>query len=167
MEGRRLIRGGMSWHAYNYSDNSSWHAVGTNASGKPGPEGPQWPTGVEDPYIWRDGGGVYHAIAHAFTPFYGVHAYVHPHDIPANWSDPSTMLKWTLGGVAYGNVVNFTDRGSFAFSRRERPHLVWKKGESASDGVSPIALSNGVEYGQRANTAGEDTIFTLVQMLQQ
>lgn len=43
-----LIRGGMSWHASNYSDNTTWHAVGTNASGTPGPEGPHWPTGVEE-----------------------------------------------------------------------------------------------------------------------
>jgi hypothetical protein len=41
-----LIRGGMTWHASNYSDNTTWHAVGA----PPGePEGPQWPTGVEDP----------------------------------------------------------------------------------------------------------------------
>ena len=42
-----LIRGGMTWHASNYSDNTTWHAVGTNATGTPGPEGPQWPTSVE------------------------------------------------------------------------------------------------------------------------
>eukprot|EP01051_Picozoa_sp_SAG22_P017358 SAG22_NODE_2657_length_2331_cov_1.494624_2_plen_502_part_00 len=112
-----LIRGGMSWHATNYSDNTTWHAVGTDATGTPGSEGPQWPTAVEDPYIWRDPrSGVLHALAHAFTPFYGVHAYVKPEDVPANWSDPTATLKWTLGGVAYGNVVNYTaasKRGSF------------------------------------------------------
>ena len=32
-----LIRGGMSWHASNYSDNTTWHAVGTNASGTHSP----------------------------------------------------------------------------------------------------------------------------------
>ena len=117
-----------------------------------------------DPYIWRDGAGIYHALAHAFTPFYGVHAFVHPADIPRNLSDPHQTVKWTLGGVAYGNSVNYTDRGPFEFSRRERPHLVWKHG---AVGVTPVALSNGVEYGERANTAGEDTIFTLVQEIQQ
>ena len=69
--------------------------------------------------------------------------------------------------MAYGNEVQFKDRGSFAFSRRERPHLIWKIGESAANGTTPIALSNGVEYGEEANTAGEDTIFTLVQPLRQ
>ena len=73
-------------------------------------------------------------------------------------------MHWTLGGVAYGNNVNFTDGTNFAFSRRERPHLVWEKGESWETKV-PIALSNGVEYGSTANTAGEDMIFTLVQPL--
>jgi hypothetical protein len=163
-----LIRGGMTWHAGNYSDNTTWHAVGTNASGTPGPEGPQWAGGgVEDPYIYRDGDGIYHALAHAFTPFYGVHAFVHPHDVPANWSDPNVPLRWTLSGAAYDNNVQFKNRGSFAFSRRERPHLIWKEGESAANGTTPVALSNGVEYGKEANTAGEDTIFTLVQLLQQ
>ena len=33
---------------------------------------------LRDPYIWQDGAGIYHALAHAFTPFYGVHAFVHP-----------------------------------------------------------------------------------------
>ena len=162
-----LIRGGMSWHASNYSDNTTWHAVGTNASGTHNVEGPQWPTGVEDPYVWTDSSGVLHALAHAFSPFYGVHAFVHPSDVPIDWGNASQVLKWTLSGVAYGNVVNFTDRGSFAFSRRERPHLIWKEGQSAAGGVTPIALSNGVEYGAKANTAGEDTIFTLIQQLQQ
>lgn len=142
-----LIRGGMTWHASNYSDNTTWHAVGA----PPGePEGPQWPTGVEDPYathdhaldppellvcgaalsrqaaacryIWVDADGIFHAIAHAFTPFYGVHAYVHPKDVPKDWK--KDVMRWTLGGVAYGNSVNFTDGTSYAFSRRERPHLV-------------------------------------------
>ena len=60
-------------------------------------------------------------------------------------------------------ALQFKDRGAFSFSRRERPH-VWQKDEW---GVTPIALTNGVEYGERANTAGEDTIFTLVQEIKQ
>ena len=159
----------MTWHAANYSDNATWHAVGTDATGTPGPEGPQWPTAVEDPYVWRDAAGVLHALAHAFSPFYGVHAFVRPADVPANWSDPTAALRWTVGGAAYGNQVEFAGAGGggggggrFAFSRRERPHLIWAKG---GFGRSPIALSNGVEYGARANTPGEDAIFTLVQPL--
>jgi hypothetical protein len=104
-------------------------------------------TGVEDPYIWKDGSGIYHALAHAFTPFYGVHAYVRPEDVPKDWR--KDVMKWTLGGVpspetessfangrgrknlscicvasgagpqvAYGNLVQFTDGSNFSFSRR-------------------------------------------------
>ena len=32
---------------------------------------------------------------------------------------------WTYGGVAWDNVVNFTDGGQYAFYRRERPHFVF------------------------------------------
>jgi hypothetical protein len=89
--------GGMVWHASDYSDNTTWKPVGVSHG-----QSPQWPTGVEDPYVYRDGNGIYHAIAHAFTPFYGVHAFVHPTDVPSNFSDQKTSMNWTLGGVAYG-----------------------------------------------------------------
>ena len=61
-----LIRGGMVWHASNYSDNTTWAAV-VGDTGQS--QSPHWPTGVEDPYVWVDGGGVFHALAHAFSPF--------------------------------------------------------------------------------------------------
>ena len=157
-----LIRGGMVWHANDYRDNTSWHPVGVPPGGG---ESPQWPVGVEDPYIWRDRNGVYHALAHCFTPFYGVHAYVHPEDVPSDFNDNVTAMNWTLGGSAYGNTVQFTDGTSFAFSRRERPHLVWKGGEEGTG--SPIALTNGVEYGAAANTAYQDAIYTLSQPIAQ
>ena len=80
------------------------------------------------------------------------------------------MLRFIAVDVGWGGIwkeVSFTNRGTFAFSRRERPHLIWKEGGSAAGGVKPIALSYGVEYGRLANTAGDDTIFTLDQQLQQ
>ena len=66
--------------------------------------------------------------------------------------------------------VNFTDGTSFAFSRRERPHIIWAAPSGGGSGGAaaapqPIALTNGVEYGAHANTAGEDTIYTLMQPL--
>merc|ERR1719272_1007806 len=67
-----LIRGGMVWYASNYSDNATWHAVGAGTASQSG----QWPISVEDPYIWRDGNGIYHAIAHCFNPFFSAHAFV-------------------------------------------------------------------------------------------
>ena len=194
-----LIRGGMVWHADVFDDNTTWKAVGVNATGVPGPEGPQWSgIGVEgaapaalahhaaadhqppDPFIWVDGRGVYHALAHAFDPFFGrtsppcaqplsrcqrrfvsgVHAFVRPEDVPTDWRDPNVAMRWTVSGVAYTNLIHFNDGHNQTFSRRERPHLVW--GPEGPRGA-PIALSNGVDFGAHANTPFEDGVFTLVQ----
>eukprot|EP00935_MAST-01C_sp_MAST-1C-sp1_P001890 g1890.t1 len=151
-----LIRGGMVWHASNYSEPSSWHAVGGE------PEGPQWKCngrGVEDPYVYRGPDGVFHALAHAFSPFFGVHAFS---DAPLtrNWTD-GTPMEWTITSAAYGNNVSFTDGSSFAFSRRERPHLVWARG--TAPGEQPVALTNGVQYGGPPNAPGGDAVYTLAQ----
>ena len=161
-----LIRGGMVWHANDYANNQTWHPVGVPM----GQQSPQWEgIAVEDPYIWQDANGIYHALAHAFSPFFGVHAFVHPKDVPANFSDGRTIMKWTVSGSAYGNSVRFTDGGSYAFSRRERPHLIWSQENSDGIGITPrpVALSNGVQYGGPANAVGKDTVFTLVQLIAQ
>ena len=84
--------------------------------------------------------------------------------MPANWTDPSTPMVWTVSGAAYGNTVQYTDGATYTFSRRERPHLVWAPGKR---GVTPVALTNGVEYGAAANTPYQDTVFTLSQPLRQ
>ena len=39
--------------------------------------------------------------------------------------------------------------------------------EGTAEGEQPVALSNGVQYGGRANTPLEDAVFTLVQPLVQ
>ena len=161
-----LIRGGMVWHANDYANNQTWHPVGVPM----GQQSPQWEgIAVEDPYIWQDANGIYHALAHAFSPFFGVHAFVHPKDVPANFSDGRTIMKWTVSGSAYGNSVRFTDGGRYAFSRRERPHLIWSQENSDGIGIPPrpVALSNGVQYGGPANVVGKDTVFTLVQLIAQ
>jgi hypothetical protein len=59
-------------------------SVGSHPLGVASGQSKQWPVSVEDPYVWTDGAGVYHALAHAFTPFYGVHAFVRPEDVPSN-----------------------------------------------------------------------------------
>ena len=62
-----LIRGGMVVYADNYTKPTAWHPVGGTGAGF----GPQWTMngGVEDPYLWQDSAGVYHALAHAFDPW--------------------------------------------------------------------------------------------------
>jgi len=156
-----LIRGGMVWHAWHYADPSSWHAVGSTPNNS---EGPPWVMagGVEDPYVWRDASGVYHALAHAFSPFFGVHAFSDKAQWPANWSSGQPM-GWTVTGVAYSADVEFTDGTKFTFLRRERPHLVWAAGRY---GTTPLALTNGVQYGGPPNKPYMDAVMTLSQGLQ-
>jgi hypothetical protein len=156
-----LIRGGMTWHAANYSDPASWRAVG--GSGGQG-EGPQWDLGVEDPFIWSDGVGRFHALAHGFSPFFGVHA-IAVDGPPLNWTD-GTPMRWEITGAAYGNRVAFTDGTVREYTRRERPHLVFGSSPEQQQRKQPIALVNGVQYGGAPNQPFGDGVYTLVQPIQ-
>ena len=77
---------------------------------------------------------------------------------------------WVNTGFAYSNNASYSDGSWQAFLRRERPHILF-----ADDGVTPVALSNGVEYsvpeGVRCDVNGSatvcDPIFTLVQPIAQ
>ncbi len=51
-------------------------------------------------------------------------------------------VNWIYGGASFGNTVQFTDNTNVTFSRRERLHFVF-----ADDKSTPIALTNGVQYG--------------------
>ena len=103
--------------------------------------------GVEDPFLYRDQNGYFHAIFHNMYPgdiqeSCGGHAY------------SVDGIHWTFGGRSFGNRVEFTDGSSFTFTRRERPHFVF-----ADDGVTPIALTNGAQYGGKYG----DATYTLLQ----
>ena len=63
-------------------------------------------------------------------------------------------VVWFDGGLAYTNLVNFTDGTSWNFNRRERPHLIFAEGSRTI-----IALTNSAEPG---GISGDRT-FTLVQ----
>lgn len=143
-----LIRAGMVWRAPagQFANASAWAPVGG------APEGPSLPDngGVEDPFVWRDRKGRFHAVFHNMEPATGQPAYcgVHAFSEAGN--------SWTAGGWAYGATVNFTDGSSFTFARRERPHVLFN-----ADG-SMRALSSGAQYGGPPGSQG-DAIFTLVQ----
>ena len=96
-------------------------------------------------------------MAHAFYPFYGVHAFVKVPKPDFDWSLP---LNWTVTGTAYDNIVPFTDGSFHSFVRRERPQIVWRQGR---EGGIPIALSNGVQYTGRPGQSYFDGVFTLLQ----
>lgn len=70
-------------------------------------------------YIWVDGNGIYHALAHAFSPFFGVHAFVKPEDVPKNWK--TDVMRWTLGGVACKSRTPIQSKRRH--SRRQLPVL--------------------------------------------
>eukprot|EP01084_Bolivina_argentea_P270673 460311_1 len=105
------------------------------------------PALAEDPFLWLDCNGGYHAIFHNMSPddlqtLCGGHAY------------SADGVNWIYGGSAFGNTVQFTDNTDFTFSRRERPHLVF-----GDDKCTPIALTNGAQYGGQYG----DATYTLLQ----
>jgi hypothetical protein len=150
-----LLRALYPWRASNYSDNTTWQAVGGD------PQGPALPdSNVEDPAVWVGRHGEYHAIFHAMDlpgqgqPYLGGHAFSVDGE------------AWVYTGTAYRNSANYSDGSWQTFLRRERPHLLF-----AADGFTPLALSNGVQYaveggGVTCEIGGGasvcDPIFTLV-----
>jgi len=110
--------------------------------------------GLEDPHIYRDARGGFHALFHAFSlngsaaaGDFGGHAFSED-----GWS-------WTWSGLAYSSSGAYADGTGFDFLGRQRPHLVVAEGAA-----SPLGLTNGVIY-RDASTAGADACFTFVQPL--
>eukprot|EP00755_Sulcionema_specki_P033638 Sspe_Gene.2299::Locus_757_Transcript_1_1_Confidence_1.000_Length_1588::g.2299::m.2299 len=103
--------------------------------------------GTEDPFVYKDCRGRYHALFHNKYPdnaaeVVGGHAY------------SSDGKVWVYSGSCYGSTVSFDDGTTTSFSRRERPHFVF-----ADDGCTPIALTTGVQYGGKYG----DATLTLLQ----
>lgn len=104
--------------------------------------------GTEDPFVYRDCNGYFHAILHNKSPanqvqVCGAHAY------------SIDGVEWIYGGKAFDNNVLFDDGSKIEFSRRERPHFIM----SSDDGCSIVGLTTGVQYG---GTYGDAT-YTLLQ----
>jgi hypothetical protein len=153
-----VLRALFPWFARNYADNKTWHAVGNCDGCSQGPALPD--SNVEDPCIYVDRRGVFHTVMHSMDAgleYCGGHAF------------STDGVNWHYTGMAYGNNVSYSDGSWQYFTRRERPHLLF-----ADDGVTPIALSNGVQYAvpdvactiDGAPTLC-DPIFTLVQRIVQ
>jgi hypothetical protein len=111
--------------------------------------------GLEDPHLYRDARGAFHALFHAFSlngsaGDYGGHAFSED----GGWS-------WTWTGLAFDSRVVFSDGSSSDFLGRQRPHLVFG-GEGSAAAAGPLGLTNGVIY-KDASTEGSDACFTLVQ----
>ena len=142
--------------------------------------------GAEDPALYFDRFGRYHALfhnlspcvkwpcpevagGHAFSedgqvPTANVHRAHHHHTLtlapdPASIATryPHNRIAWNYTGIAYNNSGFYDDGTPFVFSRRERPHPVF-----AADGVTIVAITTGVEYSD-ATTNGTDATFTFLQ----
>ena len=111
--------------------------------------------GVEDPFVYRDRRGIFHAVFHNQIEadderLCGGHSYS---------EDGET---WVFTGTSWGNRVRFTDGTEYKFSRRERPHFVFG---DPQDPFKITALTTGVQFGTHApvSVAGEDATYTLLQ----
>eukprot|EP00041_Stephanoeca_diplocostata_P029789 m.887075 g.887075 ORF g.887075 m.887075 type:complete len:401 (+) comp23634_c0_seq3:572-1774(+) len=108
------------------------------------------PGGIEDMFLWVDKRGKFHALFHVM---YGCGE----HNTCGGHAFSEDGRRWRWGGTAYTGLVNFTDGTSYDFPYVERPHLVFDK-----DGVTPVALTNGVKPGWGADG---DQSFTLLRPL--
>jgi hypothetical protein len=98
----------------------------------------------EDGFLFFDARGNWHVIYHTYTfPGEGVSCANPPDCDPTSISGHSFSrdgLSWTVSPLQpYFNVANFSDAPALHMSTRERPHLIF-----AEDGVTPVALSNGI-----------------------
>ncbi|KAF3045035.1 hypothetical protein E8E12_005196 [Didymella heteroderae] len=111
------------------------------------------PTWAEDPFVWRDKRGHWHALAHWMIditersqkyPRVGAHMFAR--NLTGSWT---FKLQ-----EAFNSTVNFTDGSVETFNRRERPKLFF-----SDDGdLTPLYMVNGV---QRMGTTTES--YTLIQ----
>lgn len=112
------------------------------------------PTWTEDPFVWRDKRGNWHALAHWMVDIVERNGTKYPR-VGAHMFASELTGRWTFKPQeAYSSTVVFGDGGSETFNRRERPKLFF-----SSDGeVVPLYLVTGV---QRLGAVGES--YTLVQ----
>ena len=126
--------------------DSTWEAGFEDVSRKRKKHGGN-PGGVEDMFIWTDKRGHYHAVTHQM--FGCVHCVGHAASIDGS--------RWLYTGPAAYHTVEFTNGTTFAFSRTERPKILFGK-----DGTTPVALTQGVKP-LMPGYAGDDESFTLLR----
>jgi len=114
--------------------------------------GPDVPSsmGTEDPFLYRDENGYFHAVFHNMVP---CPDYPCPEVAGGHAYSPNGR-NWTYTGVAFNSSGSYEDGTNFTFLRRERPHLLFD-----SDGTTIVGLTSGVAYGGEAG----DATFTFAQ----
>ena len=107
---------------------------------------------VEDPFVWQDRRGNFHALFHKFTdetPNCGGHAY------------SQNGMDWILTNEpAYQTTIATADGAEHPFTRRERPHLLFDD----KTGQIPIVLYTTLtQWSTSGANDGHDKAFTFAQ----
>ncbi|KAH7390609.1 hypothetical protein BKA66DRAFT_526129 [Pyrenochaeta sp. MPI-SDFR-AT-0127] len=99
------------------------------------------PTWAEDPFVWRDKRGHWHALAHWMIDIVEKNGTKYPR-VGAHMFSKTLEGKWTFKlQEAFNSTVTFTDGSVQTFNRRERPKIFF-----SDDGkVTPLYLINGVQ----------------------
>ena len=105
------------------------------------------PGGLEDMFLWRDKRGHFHAVFHQMFDCDACTAHAYSAD----------GTEWHYSGTAAPPDTTYSDGTKEVFSHSERPHILFDK-----DGVTPVALTNGVKIQGRSN---DDQSFTLLRPL--
>lgn len=104
--------------------------------------GPLFEFQAEDPFIWKDLRGNFHALLHAIDGNGGFHCDPKNHsgcDVGRH-AFSSNGLNWTVSkNPAYSTHIEWTDGTVEILNRRERPQLVF------DDERNPIMLINGAQ----------------------
>ena len=110
------------------------------------------PRVLQDPFVFRDRRGNFHALFHKFTD-------EHPDAGGLAWSRDG--FDWTLpNDASYTTVVQHSDGSSRTYGRRERPYLLF-----AEDGVTPLFLFTSLTDWDTLNATGTDHAFSFAQKI--
>lgn len=138
--------------ASNWKDNTTYQWTVTDLLF--GDENLTYPGGVEDPFLWIDQRGNYHALFHIL---YGGHPYQ-----SGGHAYSSDGLRWIWTGEAYDGNVTWaagSEVGKLQ-ANGDRPHLIFDK-----DGHTPVALTNSGSTHWGATGMDPDQTITLLRPL--
>lgn len=105
------------------------------------------PGAVEDMMLYVDARGHFHALFHQMYDCETCTAHASSAD----------GLSWQYTGTAADGTAHYSDGTQQTFSHVERPHMIFDK-----DGVTPVALTNGVKI---QGISDDDLSFTLLRPL--
>jgi len=107
---------------------------------------------VEDPFVWQDHRGNFHALFHKFTdesPNCGGHAY------------SKDGFDWVLTNEpAYQTTITTADGAQHGFTRRERPHLLF---DEKTGTIPAVLYSTLTQWSTSGANDGHDKAFTFAQ----